>query len=59
MAEGRQGGQCDGAEQGVADQRPALDAGFLDDVIDDPHGSLAVFLGADRVALFRRLRGPA
>ena len=53
--EGRQGRQGDGAEQGVADQRTALDAGFLDDVVDDPDGGLAVVLGADRVALFRDL----
>ena len=53
--EGRQGSQGHGAEQGVADQRPALDAGFLDDVVDDADRGLAVFLGADRVALFRDL----
>ena len=51
--QGRQRSQRDGAQQGVADQRAALDAGFLDDVVDDPDSGQPVLFGADGVALFR------
>jgi hypothetical protein len=44
--------ECNGTQQGVPDQRTALDARLLDDVVNDPDSRLAVLFVADRVALF-------
>ena len=46
------GARATAPKKGIADQRATLDAGFFDDIVDDAHSRLAVFLGADGVALF-------
>src|SRR4029453_696295 len=54
-SESRERSKGNGTKKGVADQRATLNAGFLDDVVDDAHRSLAIFLMTDSVALFRHL----